>query len=140
MGNTDSNKSNAAGSSEEDSARGQSENAATEVEAAMAMATAKLLSSSASEDEKTNESGKMMEAAGSSGGGYQTRNKFEDSPPYDYYPDHEKTNEAAGRFESHQMPRIQFGDFPSDSVVLEGAAGTDNRIPGKSLAFLWGSN
>ncbi|KAG5532697.1 hypothetical protein RHGRI_027106 [Rhododendron griersonianum] len=136
MGNTESNKSNAAGSSEEDSARSQRENAATEVDAA----TAKLLSASASEDEKTNERGKMMEAAGSSRGGYQIRNKFEDSPPYDHSPDHEKTNEAAGRFESHQIPGIKFGDFPSESVVLEGAAGTGNRIPGKSLAFLWGSN
>ncbi|KAI8539363.1 hypothetical protein RHMOL_Rhmol09G0176900 [Rhododendron molle] len=133
MGNTESNKTNAAGSSEEDSARRERENAATAVGAATAVAAGKLLSSSASEDEKTNERGKMMEAAGSSGGGYQTRNKFEDSPPNDYYPDHEKTNEAAGRFESHQIPSIKFEDFPSDSVVLEGAAG--NRIPGKLI--LW---
>ncbi|XP_058183112.1 uncharacterized protein LOC131301035 [Rhododendron vialii] len=76
MGNTESNESNAAGSSEEDSAQRQRENTETAVATAVGVATAvatvaaagwavtKLLSSSASEDEKTNDKGKLMVAAG----------------------------------------------------------------------------
>ncbi|KAF7132957.1 hypothetical protein RHSIM_Rhsim09G0123300 [Rhododendron simsii] len=113
MGNTESNESNTAGSSEDNSARRRRENIAAAVDAATTVAAvvaagwaaAKLLSSSASEDENTNERGKMMEAAGSSRGGYPI------------------PNQAAGRFESHQIPRIKFEDFPSDSVMEMEAKG-----------------
>ncbi|KAG5532704.1 hypothetical protein RHGRI_027113 [Rhododendron griersonianum] len=139
MGNTESYESNAAGSSEEDSARRCRENMATAVGAVMAMAAVaaagwavtkllssaiaaagwvvtKLLSSSASKEvEKTNDKGKSMVAVGTSSGYRIPRNRFEDSP-YDYFPD-EKTNERQKMMvtESYQIPSNEFEDSHSDS-------------------------
>ncbi|KAI8539364.1 hypothetical protein RHMOL_Rhmol09G0177000 [Rhododendron molle] len=116
MGNTESNESNAARCSEEDLARRWMENTATAVGAATAMAAVaaagwavtkllssavaaagwavtKFLSSSASEEvEMNNDKGKSLVAVGTSSGYQIPRNRFEDSPYYEYFPD-EKTNE-----------------------------------------------